>query len=205
MTRQPRKRPRQARTRATVETLLEATTRVLVDHGFEKTTTNRVAEVAGVSVGSLYQYFPNKEALIGALVEVHFTRMRALFASTLAAVADGPLPLAARALIEAVMAGHREHPDLHRVVLEQLPRLGIQAERDGFDAFAVPLIASYIERRRADLRPADAHLAAWVLMRTLQPLVHAAVLRGPEFFADPAFIDEATALVVGYLAPVGEI
>ncbi|MCA9561198.1 MAG: TetR family transcriptional regulator [Myxococcales bacterium] len=196
----PRKRPRQARSRATVEAIVEATARVLAQHGYEKATTNRVAKVAGVSVGSLYQYFPNKEALIGALVDRHFERMRALFAERLAAVADAPVPVAARALIDAVMEGHRRNPQLHQAVLESVPRLGVQAQRDAFDAFAVPLIAGYMARRRADLRPPDLELAAWVLMRTLQPLVHAAVLRGPAFVEDTAFVDEATALVVGYLS-----
>ncbi len=196
----PRKRPRQARSRATVEAIVEATARVLAEHGYDKTTTNRVATVAGVSVGSLYQYFPNKDALVGALVDRHFERMRALFAERLAAVADAPVEQAARALIDAVMEGHRRNPRLHQAVLEFVPRLGVQGQRDAFDTFAVPLIAAYMARRRAELRPRDLELAAWVLMRTLQPLVHAAVLRGPAFFEDPAFIDEATALVVGYLS-----
>ena len=65
----PRKRPTQERSREMVETILEATARVLVKDGFERTTTNRVAEAAGVSVGSLYQYFPSKEALVATLVE----------------------------------------------------------------------------------------------------------------------------------------
>ena len=60
----PRKLPRQDRSRATVDAILEAAARVLVKEGFERTTTNRVAEAAGVSVGSLYQYFPNKEAIL---------------------------------------------------------------------------------------------------------------------------------------------
>ena len=73
----PRKRPRQERSRATVETVLEATARVLVKHGFDGLTTNLVAETAGVSIGSLYQYFPNKAALVGALIEKHIEEMRA--------------------------------------------------------------------------------------------------------------------------------
>ena len=66
---QPRKKPAQARSRATVEAILEAATRILRDQGLAGLTTNRVAERAGVSVGSLYQYFPGKEALLAALIE----------------------------------------------------------------------------------------------------------------------------------------
>ena len=71
---QLRKSPRQARSRETVEVLLEAATRVLVEAGFEGASTNRIARVAGVSVGSLYQYFPNKAAIVRMLIERHVTR-----------------------------------------------------------------------------------------------------------------------------------
>lgn len=66
---QPRKFPRQQRGRFTVDTILEAATRILASDGLAKFTTNRVAEVAGVSVGSLYRYYPNKSALIAALIQ----------------------------------------------------------------------------------------------------------------------------------------
>ncbi|WOK17158.1 helix-turn-helix domain-containing protein [Rhodopseudomonas sp. BAL398] len=68
-TNRPRKIPRQARSRATVEVILDATALLLVDEGFEQTTTNRIAERAGVSIGSLYQYFPNREAVVGAVAQ----------------------------------------------------------------------------------------------------------------------------------------
>ena len=199
MSTRPRKSPRPARSRATVDALLVATTRVLAEHGYEKTSTNRIAKVAGVSVGSLYQYFPNKDAIIGALVELHVERLHQVFAGTLAGVADAPLEVAARALVDAVIAIHRANPALNRVVLEQVPRMGLAATVDAFDDFAVQLIAGYMTRRRDELRPRNLELAAWILMRTLQPLVHAAVRQGPERFDDPEFLAETTALIVGYL------
>ena len=196
---QARKTPRQARSRATVDALLEATTRVLAEQGYERTTTNRIAQVAGVSVGSLYQYFPNKDAIITGLVDRHVERLRRLFAETLLGVADAPLEVAAGALVHAVVAIHRAHPALNRVVLEQVPRMGLTHTVDAFDDFAVQLIAGYMRRRADELRPKNLELAAWVLMRTLQPLVHAAVRQGPERFDDPEFLAETTALIVGYL------
>src|ERR1044072_3117584 len=67
----PRKEASQERSRPTVEALVDATARILVREGFDKASTNRIAEVAGVSVGSLYQYFPGKEALVAAVIERH--------------------------------------------------------------------------------------------------------------------------------------
>ena len=67
----PRKQASQARSRATVDALIEATARILVREGFDKASTNRIAEQAGVSVGSLYQYYPSKEALVAAVIDRH--------------------------------------------------------------------------------------------------------------------------------------
>src|SRR5215510_10266902 len=67
----PRKEASQERSRATVDALIEATARILVREGFDSASTNRIAEKAGVSVGSLYQYFPGKEALIAAVIDRH--------------------------------------------------------------------------------------------------------------------------------------
>lgn len=63
----PRKLPKQERSRVTVEAILDATALVLVREGYDRASTKRVAGVAGVSIGSLYQYFPNKESLVAAL------------------------------------------------------------------------------------------------------------------------------------------
>lgn len=68
---QPRKTPRQARSASSVEAILQATVQVLLQHGRPRLTTTRVAERAGVSVGTLYQYFPNKSSLLQALLREH--------------------------------------------------------------------------------------------------------------------------------------
>ena len=64
-----RKSPRQDRSKVTVDAILDATAHIIVTDGYDQLSTNRVAERAGVSIGSLYQYFPNKEALVGELVD----------------------------------------------------------------------------------------------------------------------------------------
>lgn len=94
---EPRKRPRQARSTATVEAILEATIQVLVAEGAPRLTTTRVAERAGVSVGTMYQYFPHKQSLLYAVLQRHLERVAAaveracrdLQASSIAAMAGG--------------------------------------------------------------------------------------------------------------------
>ena len=67
--------------------------------GFDKASTNRIAEVAGVSVGSLYQYFPSKEALVAALVERHIEHMSEALQAEMATLADAPLALTVRRML----------------------------------------------------------------------------------------------------------
>lgn len=120
----PRKTASQQRSQATVEALLDATARILVREGYERASTNRIAAVAGVSVGSLYQYFPNKESIVAALIARHNRQMLDLLRSSMEAVATLDLESAMRELIGAMVAAHRVDPDLHRIFDEQIPRMG---------------------------------------------------------------------------------
>src|ERR1700744_2897510 len=92
----PRKFASQQRSRATVDALVAATARILVREGFDKASTNRIAEVAGVSVGSLYQYFPSKEALVAAVIERHQREIRQTVRGELAVALALPVEAAVR-------------------------------------------------------------------------------------------------------------
>src|SRR3954454_14416021 len=94
----PRKAASQERSRATVDALVEATARILVREGCDKASTNRIAEVAGVSVGSLYQYFPGKEALVVAVIERHQQEIMQTVRGELADVLAAPVEQAIRKL-----------------------------------------------------------------------------------------------------------
>src|SRR5246127_2557699 len=95
----PRKMPKQQRSKETVDVILTATARILVKDGFDRASTNRIADAAGVSIGSLYQYFPSKEALVAALVEQHTSKMTHEIVGALEKVARLPLEAAVRAMV----------------------------------------------------------------------------------------------------------
>jgi AcrR family transcriptional regulator len=120
----PRKLASQERSRATVDALVDATARILVKEGFDKASTNRIAEVAGVSVGSLYQYFPSKEALVAAVATRHQQEVMQTVRGELADVFDQPLAKAMHKLVTVAVKAHRVDPKLHRVLAEQIPRVG---------------------------------------------------------------------------------
>jgi AcrR family transcriptional regulator len=198
----PRKQASQERSRATVDALIEATARILVREGFDKASTNRIAEQAGVSVGSLYQYFPSKEALVAAVMERHNRDLMQVVRDALAEVAAQPMEQAVRTLVTAAIEAHRIDPKLHRVLAEQVPRTGRLENIEAFNRETYALFRAYLEGRRDELRAVDLGLAAFLCVTSIEALTHAAVLRHSELLSDEAIgtlVDEATRLVVRYL------
>ena len=198
----PRKHASQERSRATVDALVEATARILVREGFDKASTNRIALKAGVSVGSLYQYYPSKEALVAAVVDRHQQELMQVVREALAKVAGKPLEEAVRTLVTVAIEAHRIDPKLHRVVAEQIPRTGRLENVGAFNRETFALFKAYLEDRKDELRPVDLGLAAFVCVTSIEALTHTAVLHRPDILSDDAvdmLVDEATRLVVGYL------
>lgn len=159
-----------------VDTILDAAARVLRKHGYEETTTNRVAEVAGVSVGSLYQYFPNKEALVHALVERHDAAMWSVFTHHATAAIGRPFALAIPAVIDALFAAHLVDPELHRVVHHQIPWVGALAILHTTNQRSRAVVEDLLRARpdqhqRAD----DVTTAALVVVETVEALIHASI------------------------------
>lgn len=198
----PRKNASQERSRATVDALVEATARILVREGFDKASTNRIAEVAGVSVGSLYQYFPGKEALVAAVIDRHNQEIMQVVRRALAEVALLPVAKGVRLLVAAAVEAHRIDPKLHRVLAEQIPRTGRLENVEAFNRETHVLFKTYLEGHSDEIRMADLELAAFVCGTSIEALTHNAVLHHSEMLADEAvemLVDETTRLVVGYL------
>lgn len=198
----PRKHASQERSRVTVDALIEATARILVKEGFDKASTNHIAAKAGVSVGSLYQYFPSKEALVAAVMERHSRELMQVVRGTAAAAAALPMEQAVRKLVHAAIEAHRINPELHRVLAEQTPRTGGLASTEVFSRENYALFRGYLETRRHEIRPVDLELATFVCVTSIEALTHTAVLHHSNILADAALaalVDETTRLIVRYL------
>jgi AcrR family transcriptional regulator len=198
----PRKHATQERSRATVDALVEATARILVKEGFDKASTNRIAEVAGVSVGSLYQYFPGKEALVAAVMERHRREILQTVEGELAEVLNLPVEKAVRQLVAVAVKAHRVNPRLHRVLAEQIPQVGGLRKAGTFDIENYALFKTYLENHRRELCVDDLELASFVCVTAIEALTHNAVLHHSRMLSDDAMetlIDEGARLVVGYL------
>lgn len=198
----PRKNASQARSRATVDALVEATARILVREGFEKTSTNRIAEIAGVSVGSLYQYFPSKEALVAAVIDRHNEEIMGLVRAALSEVADLPIEQAVRKLVTVAIEAHRIDPKLHRVLAEQIPRTGQLGDVEAFNREVHTLVRAYLESRRKEMRKVDVDIATFICVSAIESVAHNTVLNHAEMLTEKmvkVLVDETTRMVVGYL------
>ncbi|MBR0688616.1 TetR/AcrR family transcriptional regulator [Bradyrhizobium manausense] len=199
----PRKNALQERSRATVDALVEATARILVREGFEKTSTNRIAEVAGVSVGSLYQYFPSKEALVAAVIDRHHEEIMGIVRATLCDVMDMPIEKAVRRLVTVAIDAHRINPKLHRVLAEQIPRAG-KLDVEAFNREVHTLVRAYLDSHRKEMRKIDLDVATFICVSTIEAVAHNTVLNPAEMLPEKTvrtLVDETTRMVVGFLKP----
>lgn len=194
----PRKRAIQARSQATVDAILAATAHILVREGYDRASTNKVAERAGVSIGSLYQYFPGKEALVAALLERHLAEMDAVLRAALPRLAAEPIDRAARSIVQVMVDVHAIDPALHKVFVEQVPRIGKLERVEGFEREMTALVRGYLEARRDELIVADLDLAAFIVVGVVESLTHAAVLSRQDLLGE-RFVEEVSAVVIRYL------
>lgn len=155
-----------------------------------------------MSIGSLYQYFPSKEALVAAVIERHQQQIMQMVRSELAQVRDQPLDQAIRRFVAVAVAAHRLDPQLHRVLAEQIPRVGRLEKLETFSRENFSLFRAYLETARDELAVDDLELASFVCVTTIEALTHNAVLHhGKVLTGDrmDALIDEGARLVTGYL------
>ncbi|MDP2212722.1 TetR/AcrR family transcriptional regulator [Phenylobacterium sp.] len=187
-----RKIPRQRRAADTVEIILEAAAQLLERDGLEGFTTNAVAERAGVSIGALYRYFPNKRVLTHALAEresdLHGAEMQRLLRETGGGLAPD------RALVRAFIGAFQGRARARRIAM------GVW-----FEMTPSEVVATRLDAFTRDLNQAHDALepiTAFVLTRAMHGALRAAVLEGVDFFNDPAFEDELVSLSRAYLAQV---
>jgi AcrR family transcriptional regulator len=174
----------------------------LKKEGYDQASTNRIAEVAGVGIGSLYQYFPSKEALVAAVIDRHIREVSEVTRSALVKAAAHPIEIAAREFVSSAIEAHRVDPKLHGVLAEQIPRVGRLDNTEANVREGYALMRSYLEAHRDEIDVADLDLAAFVLVTIVEALTHTAVLRRPDILADGKaqhFVDDVTRLVVRYL------
>ena len=198
----PRKQPVQHRSRTTVDVVLTAATQVFETCGYAAGTTNRIAERAGVSIGTLYQYFPNKEAIAVALLERHITdtdhRLHEWVGHMV--VEQHSLKEALHDYVTGMLEMHSKQPRLQHILLEETPlpehvhQAVLEAERHATKTVA-GLLRLYPEIRR----PCLEH-ACYIVIQTVESLTHKfAAHPDDQFIPQATLVDEVVAMLISYL------
>jgi AcrR family transcriptional regulator len=182
-----------------VERILAAGRTVVLRDGYDAASTNRIATEAGISHGSLYQYFPNKEAVLSAIVGRYSDDVSERITAALADRFDETGPEMVRATLEALLDALDENAELLRIVADELPRNENRARAEALEQRVIGLVSAYLAARppelRGDLAPTT---AAWILVRAIENLAVRYVLERPAIDRK-AFVAELERLVAGYL------
>ncbi len=198
----PRNRPLQERSRVTIEALLTAAAQVFEERGFTDGTTNRIAERAGVSIGTLYQYYPSKEAIAVELVGRHVAGMVRMAHEWGGRAVAAPLDLRAllRSFVELAIASHEAQPHLHHVLLEEapLPR-GVHDAVRAAEAEAARTLAGVL-RRQPGVRRADLERAALMSVQITIGMVHRLMGEAAPGRRRDAFLAELVDVLEAYLS-----
>ena len=197
----PRKFPRQARAKATADAIVEASTQLLLERGYERFTTARAAERAGVSVGSLYQYFPNKAALAAAVID----RCCDEFGVALERALEGrpriTLAECIGAIVDVILASHQLAPDLHKVVIDLAPRIGVADRTDAMSRRMAEAIEAVLRMHADEIAPnIDLTIAATIIETLLVALSHRAGMAEVKPGEGEVIATETTCMITRYLA-----
>ncbi|HEY5147514.1 MAG TPA: TetR/AcrR family transcriptional regulator [Polyangiaceae bacterium] len=195
-----RKQPRQARAQATVNAVLEATVQVLERDGVDAATTTRIAEVAGVSIGTLYQYFSHRDAIFNALQDREFERALALVEGILS---SGNLERSPRETVTAVVRGlaatYAACPGLHRMLAIEGLRVAKAERVYAFDLRVIGIIRHFLSATRAPVRRKNLDAAAFVAYQSVRATMLASLLERPPGLGHEELIAEVADLVMRYL------
>jgi AcrR family transcriptional regulator len=199
-----RKRPSQRRSRESVRAIVEACARILIARGYAETTTNEVARLAGVSIGTLYEYFPHKDALVRELLDMHLAEAEAAllafdeeqFRRALAA----PLATIVEQLVTLAIALHAAQPELHRVLFEEASRLpSVRRRAAQLERRLTALVARFLREHR-HARCSDPELSAYLVVRAVDALVHGWVTQPTAAAPDASKLRrELVKLVLSYI------
>ncbi|MEU9343484.1 TetR/AcrR family transcriptional regulator [Streptomyces sp. NPDC048278] len=194
---QPRRRPRQVRAELTRERILTAAAHVFAEYGYAAGTTNRIAEQARISIGSLYQYFPNKDAILAELMVRHIDRGTWTQADRLD-LSPGSLETTVRALVRDAIDNHRDDPQLLRIMIEEA-RLS-QDLLDTIERHGRARVAQVRDllARHPDVRVGDLGTAAELIVFTVETNTHK-LMADPRTIPVETFENELVDMVTRYL------
>jgi AcrR family transcriptional regulator len=203
-----RRRPKQARSRSTVDAIYEATLQLIEREGAEAITTNRISEVSGFSIGTLYQYFRDRDSLLMAMAIAHRDRLIERLKTTLAASRDQHSRDAISRLVAVIVADARSN----RKMLRAVARAAVRKEMAARMLDAMRVLDQYIGQSLAELSGNDdsvlSPVCRFVLSRSLTCVLWSAVMEDSDLLDCPELEDQlrnmlAATMIRGPASKVG--
>jgi AcrR family transcriptional regulator len=195
----PRKMPSQARARRTVELILEASAQILAAHGEEGLTANHIAERAGFSIGTLYQYFPNRESILDTLIDREREASDRRIRAALAQIKGGGIADTVREIVRILINSFTRHGRMRKSFALSIMRLAIaRGNQTRLDLISGAIIEAW---RNTDFGAERAltKSEAFVLTRAVLGTLRAAALEESALLKTAAFEDAVVRLILGFL------
>jgi len=192
----PRKSPSQERSRATVDAIMQASTYILNEVGWGGLNTNAIAERAGVNIASLYQFFPNKQAVIAELQRRHATSIHADISQALENISEQPtLRGVLKVIVKMVVKEHQSAPEVHKAISEELPlsQRCIQDDKGEMLKQMLSLLQPFMKN------VPDPELACYMVGISMQAIVHQVTNQRPELLNYSSLVEEMVTLIERFL------
>ncbi len=194
-----RKKPVQQRAKITADAILEAAEKIMLEEGYEQANTNRIAEVAGVSIGSLYQYFQDKEAIANSLVEKTISRAAVKARKTLHELLEAPLEKASREINTTLLEIFEENEFVLYILPEKLKNHNKSTVGLALEKFMHFTNVSFMEQHQKDFTAEDLDIALHVITVATLKNIENFVRENPTDMTREQFIDQMVRLFVSYM------
>ncbi len=193
----PRKKAKQERAKRTVDAILTAAARILKRDGLANFTTNHIAQESNLSVGSVYQYFPNKQSILVSLMSAHLDQ--AMAARPVELDTDVSLYKHIEAAVKWHLEIRREDPLLFQRLFEIQQEVLTRAERSSFEQFHQDSVLRGLERHKSEIRVKDLKLASLVVSHFILAATQSATANDPALATNAAYETEIVSGLMAYL------
>ena len=189
------KAPTQERSRQTVSTILDACSRLLVSEGFYSITTDKIAKEAGVSIGSLYQFFGNKESVVQAVVKNLMEEDKRIMSERMRVISPQPPEQRVKAMIELAFEIYRRHYELRA----KLTTIQYYVADASYISESIGFFQEVIKYNLPQIPGKDMEKVAYIIVNAFMGLANTMAIDNPNYINDPAVLSEMTQLFFKYL------
>lgn len=194
-----RKKPVQSRAKVTASAILEAAEKIIINEGYDRATTNYIAERAGVSIGSLYQYFPNKDAIVSAIIEQTVSKLAVGVRAVLRESIDLPLAEVSRRTIEYLLHTFRDHELILYSLSKQTPELVELTRNLSVEKFTHATNMALLEQHSHEITLKELDHALHIMEVAVLSNIRRYIIENPTGMTDEQFIDAMVRLFTSYL------